>query len=1358
MFQVGAYATAQVLETAVLFQDLPEASDPVKKAARADVTQVYPMENPGGVRFIDATWALGPAGTAAMRVPYTVAGRPGLLTVSGSWGKRADTTSVHLAGQGPRGLLISLDGLLEPQGGRILLDGIWTASLREVHQVERVKLQLAPTANEAGWAAAVLQAERAGPPPSLEGSGNERAFSEPTAWIGGVPLGTAFDVTLDIVLDGTTLPPMAAKLLINPAADAGASRIDVTLATEGATVPGWSGWTTTGADHNAAEPGVSVSATRGVLTVAIAPSPMLRTTSWYVRDPEHLQELAQALVETGTITLKVTQESVEGSIQANGTVTAGSHPKSVFQAAVHGTRVAKNLVSGILDVAGRRTFDGRWTDASRGELALQQTADRVSGTFGALGDVAGTVSGNVAYLHWRGPGGEAGSGFLAVTRTGLLIGLTWVEGAVALADAVAAFQRPSEMVPVTDDEAQQLKWVGYDLAQAGKHKQAAEALTRVIRYYVARSGETDPEALNKELMRRGMGSSVAPAPDLPSRRGYILYQGMPLVTLSDSAFRAGEYELFVYAMHRMIQYRHAFNRSADLKAGYAEHADKYRETLNDAAGQLQLLSDAYERARNFVTIAGIGVRIESAPGTVGFRIIELVPGMPAGAAGIEVGDVLTAIDSTPLAGLSLEEVTHRLIGAEGSTVTLTLLRDGRTRDTRLGRAPLFHAPPERRSEIAAAMTGLRDLSAKAASALREEASRVATLPEEPTCAEAFGLAKGSGKGDVQAAFEDLQRSIQRSQETIRRARTEGIALAQRGLAGEPAVLNLFQRTIGFFSDEFAGKPARESTLLALDREENDLLKNNPRLTQTDKDFLELAIILASTLGLADQQLAHRSDIAAKTRAFAEQDTSPADTAQTLHQLEARLSQWRALLMTDAAKIEEMTLSSAAYASYVDTLAEFELAEPDPKLAQQSLLASESARERATADLLASRGGSAEPELTLPPPQPGKPPVLSMGAAPPSTPKQLGTLVRDTRGTVLEYFLSGDKVLIWVVQAPSDASGAAADLTVHLRCKSVAVADVRKMVYGLRSAIEAPPDGTFSQKAARVSGLLRGLYDVLIAPAADLLPEDANRPVIIVPHDILWSVPFAALARSSGDPPRNRYFIEDHALLYAPSLEVLRLVREAHRGQQWPSRPSLLAVVNPTFGNLVDSNGKSFASLPQFFETDIGEITRFYDAAQTRLLEGAEASREAVMAEARSRDVILFLTHAEASEKDPYDDSYVALAGGRLRVRDIAAYRLNARLVIFGACETGRGQVTGDGVLGLGRMTLAAGAEAMLVSVWDVPGPATFDLIAAFHAAWDPPGRNAPLASALREAELHLLVEYPNQVEMWAGFIQIGGAL
>ena len=124
---------------------------------------------------------------------------------------------------------------------------------------------------------------------------------------------------------------------------------------------------------------------------------------------------------------------------------------------------------------------------------------------------------------------------------------------------------------------------------------------------------------------------------------------------------------------------------------------------------------------------------------------------------------------------------------------------------------------------------------------------------------------------------------------------------------------------------------------------------------------------------------------------------------------------------------------------------------------------------------------------------------------------------------------------------------------------------------------------------------------------------------------------------------------------------------------------MLAVVNPAFGgNLTNSTGHPFAPLTEW-QSHIKDVTQFYQ--KEKILQGVHATRKKVLAEAPSYDVVLFGTHAKAVEEEPMK-SYVALADSLLRVGDIArAQRLNARLVILAACETGLGRVTGDGAEG-----------------------------------------------------------------------------
>lgn len=71
---------------------------------------------------------------------------------------------------------------------------------------------------------------------------------------------------------------------------------------------------------------------------------------------------------------------------------------------------------------------------------------------------------------------------------------------------------------------------------------------------------------------------------------------------------------------------------------------------------------------------GIGVRFPSRRGEV--RIIEVMEGTPADAAGLKVGDLMTHVDGVPLADMAAEELVERLHGAVGTAVSITVTRDG----------------------------------------------------------------------------------------------------------------------------------------------------------------------------------------------------------------------------------------------------------------------------------------------------------------------------------------------------------------------------------------------------------------------------------------------------------------------------------------------------------------------------------------------------------------------------------------------------------------------------------------------------------------------------------------------------------
>src|SRR5207249_783074 len=120
--------------------------------------------------------------------------------------------------------------------------------------------------------------------------------------------------------------------------------------------------------------------------------------------------------------------------------------------------------------------------------------------------------------------------------------------------------------------------------------------------------------------------------------------------------------------------------------------------------------------------------------------------------------------------------------------------------------------------------------------------------------------------------------------------------------------------------------------------------------------------------------------------------------------------------------------------------------------------------------------------------------------------------------------------------------------------------------------------------------------------------------------------------------------------------------------------------------------------------------------------GAEATRERLLATPglETASVIHVATHGQADEFESARAGLWLAASaeqgpGFLSVADVLRLKLAADLVTLSACETGIGRVArGEGVLGLPRAFLAAGARGVLVSLWKVNDRSTSDLMEAFY--------------------------------------------
>jgi CHAT domain-containing protein len=318
---------------------------------------------------------------------------------------------------------------------------------------------------------------------------------------------------------------------------------------------------------------------------------------------------------------------------------------------------------------------------------------------------------------------------------------------------------------------------------------------------------------------------------------------------------------------------------------------------------------------------------------------------------------------------------------------------------------------------------------------------------------------------------------------------------------------------------------------------------------------------------------------------------------------------------------------------------------------------------------------------------------------------------------------------------------------------------------------------------------RQLYDLLLQPAQKEL--EGKVVVGIVPSNQLWELPFQALLSQT-----DRYFLQDHALFYTPSLSVLREMRkkDADRGlasklavnsasasivkvgatatTPTPSLPALLAMGNPTLSAGLVSRAKSSDSdlslndLP-YAEREVKTLGEIYGAQNSRVLTGSAAREETVKADAGRYPILHFATHGVLDDHNPlYSRLLLASSSenddGLLEGREIMKLDLHADLVVLSACQTARGEIgAGEGLIGMSWAFFIAGASTTVASQWQVDSASTARLMVDFHRELQG-ANNRPAASkaeALRQAALKLMSDPKYQHPFfWSGFVVVGNGM
>ena len=342
------------------------------------------------------------------------------------------------------------------------------------------------------------------------------------------------------------------------------------------------------------------------------------------------------------------------------------------------------------------------------------------------------------------------------------------------------------------------------------------------------------------------------------------------------------------------------------------------------------------------------------------------------------------------------------------------------------------------------------------------------------------------------------------------------------------------------------------------------------------------------------------------------------------------------------------------------------------------------------------------------------------------------------------------------------------------------------------AFELPGRATIEQEAKRLYQLLseRGANDyakaaanlsrMLLAPVAAELKQ---KRLVIVAEGVLQYVPFAALP----EPGAERALIIDHELVTLPSASVLAVLREEQANRK-PASRNIAVLADPVFSTSdarlafghkpsgdadssraadvqrsASESGLGALARLRFSRQEADEIVRL--SGDKRDLKALDFLANRTVATAKLSDyrIVHFATHGLINNQHP-DLSGIVLSlvdeqgrpqNGFLRLYDIYNLRLKADLVVLSACQTALGkEIKGEGLMGLTRGFMYAGAPRVVASFWRIDDRASAEFMRRFYASMLKDG--SPPAAALRAAQVSMLNDKRWQSpHFWAAFTMQG---
>jgi len=401
-------------------------------------------------------------------------------------------------------------------------------------------------------------------------------------------------------------------------------------------------------------------------------------------------------------------------------------------------------------------------------------------------------------------------------------------------------------------------------------------------------------------------------------------------------------------------------------------------------------------------------------------------------------------------------------------------------------------------------------------------------------------------------------------------------------------------------------------------------------------------------------------------------------------------------------------------------------------------------------------------------------------------------VLDDDTLLLEYALGSDRSYVWAVTTDTLSS---VELPPRARVEELA----RQVYAGLTARHAGSPGESAVERRRRIASAdvefaraSAELSQMLLGPVANSLPR---KRLLIVADGALQLIPFSVLPEPS--PGRRggtaiapdasaQPLIVDHEIAMVPSASVLGALRRERTSRRTASRTvAIIAdpVLSPDDARLrrskdgIDrrvSDADAVRSSPdvgpgafrrlRFSREEADAIAGLVPPENRLRVVDFDASREMVLTASLSDYRILhFSTHGVLNSSQAelsglvlsmYDRSG-APKDGFLRLHEVYNLTLNADLVVLSACETALGTaIRGEGLIGLARGFIYAGAARVVASLWNVEDQATAVLMKRFYEDMLSGGRSP--AAALRSAQIAMLRNPRwSQPYFWAAFVLEG---